>query len=253
MSTHDELKARLQGEKKLTAAEADAVLDRAAALQAEAEGPGHLSRDDLKAGAAEVGIDPRFVDEALARIERDREEALARSARARRTALVAAGVVLGLLVVLTLGARLSLGSKLDEVERRQVQLENVMERRRALLPELLALARAQAGAAAERASRLEELQRQAAEGDLAAQLASDEQIASELVTLTTELRGVEGADALLTRLADEMAGAHNRISVERKRYDEAALAYNQAARSFLWAVVRPLTGLPAEVPRSQLR
>lgn len=46
----------------------------------------------------------------------------------------------------------------------------------------------------------------------------------------------------------EIVGAENRIRVESKRYADAATAYNAAARKFPAALVRPLTGLPAEVP-----
>jgi hypothetical protein len=57
----------------------------------------------------------------------------------------------------------------------------------------------------------------------------------------------------LPRLFDEMAGARNRIAAERKRYDEAALAYNRAARGGPLGWPRPLTGLPSSVPLGESR
>ncbi len=46
----------------------------------------------------------------------------------------------------------------------------------------------------------------------------------------------------------ELVGSENRIRVEAQRYAEAAARYNEAARSFPAPLVRPLSGLPAEVP-----
>lgn len=40
------------------------------------------------------------------------------------------------------------------------------------------------------------------------------------------------ADALFMKFLDEVAGAENRISVERKRYNEAVTVYNKALRQF---------------------
>lgn len=190
-----DLKERLK-ERGLSEEEADHLLERAARLQLEAEG--RVSREDLRAGAAEVGIDPRWLDEAERQLTRERAEG-ERTRRARKKAALVVGGVAALSFVLLLGAaRVSLGGKLAEVERRRAQLENVTARRDALVPQLKALAQ-EAG----------------------------------------EARG-----PLYVRLADELAGAENRIAVEKKRYDEAALAYDRAARSAPFAWVRPLVGMP---------
>jgi LemA protein len=50
------------------------------------------------------------------------------------------------------------------------------------------------------------------------------------------------------RLQDEMAGTENRITVARRRYNEAVAAYNQKAGSFPTALARSLLGFPASKP-----
>lgn len=239
-------------ERGLSDDEAERVLERAARLQSEREGGRH-STADLKAGAAEVGIDPSLIDEARRQLEREEREGRERARKRKRVALVSAGISVGLLVLLTLFTHVSLNDQLSEVERRKAQLENVLDRRRALVPELLSLARAQALHASERAKALEALTREVeSSAPLSAQLEADARIADGMRTLHEEVaRGASpGQQTLVVRVADEMAGAHNRIAVERKRYDEAASEYNRAARSIPRAWLRPLTGMPSSVPLS---
>lgn len=227
--------------------EAERVLERAAKLQAEREGGRH-STADLKAGAAEVGIDPALIDEAKRQLEREARDEQARARKTKRVALLSGGVVAGVLVLGTLATHVSLNDKLAEVERREAQLENVLERRRALVPQLLSLARAQALGASERAKALEQLGREVeADGPLPDQLAADARIADGMRALHEEVARTAGPgqETLVLRIADEMAGAQNRISVERKRYDEAVSEYNRAARAIPRAWFRPLTGMPA--------
>lgn len=48
----------------------------------------------------------------------------------------------------------------------------------------------------------------------------------------------------------ELAGAENRVRIQRKRYDEAATSYNVTAQGLLVSLVRPLVGAPARAPLS---
>lgn len=48
----------------------------------------------------------------------------------------------------------------------------------------------------------------------------------------------------------ELSGAENRVRIERKRYDDAASAYNEAATSFPGSVWRGLFGRPEALPLS---
>lgn len=199
----NEIKSKLTEERQLTSEEADRVLARATELMSAAEGPGRLSREDLKEGAAEAGIDPRYVEEALAQLQR--EDIARRNTVARRRQALA--VALGMLAVVTLAtglyARSTLEEKLSEVRRRELQLQNVTERRDALLPQLEAL-RAQ---------------------------------------------GASGDSALLLRMMDEHTGAANRVSTERRRYEEAVIDYESTVGTPPHSWFRVVTGHPEQVDR----
>ena len=54
------------------------------------------------------------------------------------------------------------------------------------------------------------------------------------------------ADQTFTRLMDELAGAENRITVERMRYNEAVRAYNTTIRVFPSNVVAGIGGFAAK-------
>jgi len=53
------------------------------------------------------------------------------------------------------------------------------------------------------------------------------------------------ADAQFARLEDELAGTENRIAVERMRYNEAVRAYNSQVKTFPLSALAALSHLPA--------
>lgn len=168
-----------------------------------------LTVDELREVAEEVGIEARYLDQALAALtSRRREEAALQAARAargaarrRRLGLVALGV-LGALAVVGVGLGGLLWSRhgdlvpLDaEVRRARAQWRNVVERQAAVEERLRDVPPGR--------------ERQA-----------------------------------------ELAGAENRVRIERRRYDETAAAYNAEAGSVLGAWAASLGGLPTEAPLS---
>jgi len=143
----EDLKQQLSRDRNLTSDEADRVLDKAAELMAAAEGHGRLSKADLKAGAAEVGIDPRYVEEAFEAVRREAAADKRAAAKKKKRITLAVVVLAALFGATTVVTRLSLGSKMAEVEKRRAQVENVMQRYAQLLPQLERLR--QPGAAAD--------------------------------------------------------------------------------------------------------
>ena len=198
----EDLKQRISRDKNLTSEDADRVLDKAADLMVAAEGQGRLSKADLKAGAAEVGIDPRYVEEAFEAVRREAAEEKQAAAKTKRRVSLAVIVAVSLFAGTAVVTRLSLGGKMAEVDKRRAQLENVVERRGQLLPQLSQLRQ----------------------------------------------RNAEGDSDVVMRLMDDITGAANRVATEKKRYNEAVVAYEHAAGTPPFSWVRPLTGLPAKVP-----
>lgn len=246
----DDIRQYLADE-KFSDEEVDDILERAGKIQHEADvEKGNVDRADLEAGAAEVGISRDFIEQAIKELRAERaQEATKR--KKRRSISIAVGVIAAIIIIASLfSTHKSLNSKFNDVESKQAQLDNVLQRRHDLIPNLISMAKASAAHEenlidslsdilqnVEKAKNFEE--KQALEqklGDSAQQLISAMQINPE--TSSTEI---------FIRLSDEMAGAENRISVERKRYNEAVANYNQAARGFPVSIFRPIFGFPGNI------
>lgn len=66
-------------------------------------------------------------------------------------------------------------------------------------------------------------------------------------------RALDALEAAVTAGNDanaELAGAESRVGIEKRRYDEAATAYNQNAGGWLGPLARRVNGLPPSVPLS---
>ncbi|NUQ01308.1 MAG: hypothetical protein HUU35_15790, partial [Armatimonadetes bacterium] len=118
----------------------DALLRRATELQLKAEQAAEevTARADLEAGAVEAGIDPRYLRQAAEELEKEQHQARVARERLRQNAR---GV--GVVVVVLLGGTLLLGrgtlrAHYAVAEARRMQLENVLQRRRDLVPRITA-------------------------------------------------------------------------------------------------------------------
>jgi LemA protein len=242
-----ELESRLR-EEGYTDTEAREIVRRAIRLQAEAGS--RVSEANLENSAAEVGVSPEYVQEAARQLRAERAAATSRGST-RRWIVIGAVVLIALL--LWYGYN-TLNNAYTRVEAARAQLENVLQRRFDLIPQLVKVTREYAGheravfealaaarASWQKAGTLEE--KQAANAQLDQALARVQVV----VESNPQLRASE----LYLRLQDELAGTENRIAVERRRYNEAVADYNRLARSFPMVLVRPLFGFPAQEPYFQ--
>lgn len=220
-------------DKRFDQEQAQEVIREAVRLQQEHEEG--VSQQVLEQSAAELGIEPERLREAIRRVEQER----ARRARMRRNALIALGVAALLMVLNLLYSHFALSGAWAEVQMRKAQVENVIQRRQELLPRLESLTQQASAAQRERLEQVLSALRQSG-GD--AQAARQ-----QLERLLTDpaFRG----DRLTLALMYEITGAENRIVVERKRYAEAAARYNRVASRFPVLLARPLLGYPAQAPR----
>lgn len=218
-------------EKKLTPEQAQEVIREAVRLQQEQEGK--IDAQTLEASAAEIGVDPQHLRDALRRVEQEQE----RRAQRRKTTVIAVAVVGALLMLNLLFSQLALSAAWSEVTLRRAQLQNVQERKESLLPRLEQLMQQ---SNAQQREKLQALAAALRENPDAARILA-EQLAND-----PALRN----DWLIVRLMDEIAGSENRISVERKRFEEAAARYELTARRFPINLARPLLGYPKQVERA---
>ena len=201
----------------------------------------------LRESAAQVGVRPEFVDRAI----QDLRAEQARRSRVRTVAIAVAAAAVLVVALFLAGAYNALNSRLIAVQQARAQLENVLQRRYDLIPNLVAVTREVAGQeravfttlaqARTRYYAADTLQeKEAVERDVRAALPDFYAVAENY----PQLRSSEA----YTRLQDELAGTENRIAVERRRYNEAVAAYNGAARSFPLTLARGVLGFPAEQP-----
>ncbi len=234
-----------------SAEQVDAILQRAAELQTGSEIAGvQLNKADLEAGAEAAGIDRAFIDRAIKELEAERVQQVAR----KRTRMIGGIILAAIVAIWIFSAHLTLNSRFSLVEEKQAQLENVLQRRHDLIPNLISVAKASAAHEKELIASISEMYQQLEQsGDFSERQALERNLESSVDKLMGALREDPRSfsDAPFMRLSDEMAGAENRISVERKRYNEAVADYNRAARGMFIGFMRPLLGFPANIPPFQ--
>jgi LemA protein len=231
-----------------TSDEVEEILRRASELQSQVERREDMvDQNILEASAEEAGIRREFIEQAIQQLREERQRQTARRASQRRIATIAGVLAAVFVVSLAWFSHSVLNRRLADVEEKQAQLENVLQRRYDLIPNLIALAKASALHEKEVVASLGRLHEALSQTD---SLEQKQTLEAKLGEAVGELMSLLRADpqasstVVFVRLSDEMSGAENRIAVERKRYNEAVAAYNRTARSFPIALVRPLLGLP---------
>jgi LemA protein len=230
--------------------EAEAIFRRAAELQSQAEHlDARLPRVVVDESAAAVGIPREYVEQAIQQLQEERTAQLARRGARRR---IGRSVAISIAVCLTLAVLVShraFNTRLADVEATRAQLDNVLQRRHDLLPNLIAVAKASAAHEQDLIAALGTLYRELPRAHaLAQKQALEAQLSDTVTRLMAMLRAdpEASATAVFIHLSDEMAGAENRMAVERKRYNDAVAAYNRTARSFPAVLLRPVFGFPRQ-------
>lgn len=147
---------------------------------------------------------------------------------------VIGGIVL-ILVLFSVSRYNSLVTKSEAVDNGWAQVENVLQRRADLIPNLVETVKGYASHEKEVFENVAEARAKlaGARGPAAAGQAN-----GELSSALTRLLAISEnypqlkANENFTRLQDELAGTENRIAVERKRYNDAVRDYNQSIKRF---------------------
>ena len=150
-------------------------------------------------------------------------------------------VIIAIVAIVALGVLSLVGTynrlvNLDEgVKAAWAKVENQLKRRYDLIPNLVATVKGYA--AHEREVLIAVTQARSRVGQAASvpeQIAANQELSSALARLLVVVENYPQlkANENFIRLQDELAGTENRISVERRRYNEAVQAYNIAIRRF---------------------
>ena len=230
--------------------EAEAIFRRAAELHSQAkQQDARLPRVVLDESAAAVGIPREFVEQAIQQLQAERTAQVARRAARRRRGRAVAIVVAVCLALAAVVSHRAFNTRLADVEATRAQLDNVLQRRHDLIPNLMAVTKASAAQEKDLIAALGTLYQELPRAHSLEQKQVLEAQSSDTVTqLMTMLRAdpQASATAVFIRLSDELAGAENRMAVERKRYNDAVAAYNRTARGFPAFLLRPVLGFPRQ-------
>lgn len=229
--------------------EVDWILERAVELQRNTEEKKYLDSDSIKEGAASAGIDSKFVEEAIRQVRAEMQREKAATEKRKKTQRYVAIGAAALVVVLFFTTQSRLNSRMSAVEAERAQLENVLQRRHDLIPNLISVARASASHEKELIESVSRYQSESENtNDFQLKQAWEQKLGDAMTTLMRSVGSSGGSGVMFTRLSDEMAGSENRIAYARKQYNEAVAAYNRTARGFPVSLIRPFTGYPGEVP-----
>lgn len=206
------------------------------------------SLEQLQQAGSDVQIPPEFVEKAIQEVrEKRRIEAKAQQAaeeRQKTIQKVAAGVAAAIALwgIFTYN---SLSSSASNVQGSWAQVENQLQRRADLIPNLISVARAQTAAEQETIALL----MQSRESYLQAQNLQEKQAAiTEINVAINRFNQAFATNPQLQssqafqNLSFELAGTENRIAVERMRYNQAVQAYNQKVGAFPNSLIAGLTG-----------
>lgn len=151
---------------------------------------------------------------------------------------IVGAVAIGLLVVVgvvAVGQYNGLVQERERVDASWAQVENVLQRRADLIPNLVETVRGYASheqeiftAVADARSRLLGAR---SPGDAAEASGALDSALGRLLAIAESYPQLRASETF-TRLQDELAGTENRIAVERRRYNETVRGYNASVRTF---------------------
>src|SRR5512136_2228582 len=165
---------------------------------------------------------------------------------------IVVGAVLGLFVLVAIIVGGTVASKWNQlvtmdtdIKAKWAQVDNQLQRRADLIPNLVETVKGFAGQ--ERAvidSVTAARAKLAGGGSVPDRIAASNELSGALSRLLVVVENYPTlkSDATFTRLMYELAGTENRLSVERKRYNDAVQVYNVAVRRFPGNLMAGLLG-----------
>lgn len=152
-------------------------------------------------------------------------------------------VIVLLLCVALLATKYNSFVKLNEqVSQAYSQVDNVIQRRADLIPNLVESVKGYANHESETLQNIVEARAGVKKADTPQELAQADAELSRSINVMIEAYPELKSDKLFTQLMDELAGAENRISVERKNYNGAVQKFNTGIKRFPGNIIANMTG-----------
>lgn len=171
-----------------------------------------------------------------------------RSGAAGLIIVIIAVIVIGLIMIVPTYNRLA--TSRENVNQAYAQVQNVVQRRADLIPNLVSTVKGYTDHESETLTKVTNARAgiQNAEGPQELAEANEELTrAIGDINVVVEAYPELKADTQFVQLMDELAGTENRISTERKNYNEAVQSYNTDIKRFPTNLIAKFTGYdPAE-------
>lgn len=168
----------------------------------------------------------------------------------------AAGLIIAIIAVIVIGLIMivptynRLAASRENVNQAYAQVQNVVQRRADLIPNLVSTVKGYTDHESETLTKVTNARAgiQNAEGPKELAEANEELTrAIGDINVVVEAYPELKADTQFVQLMDELAGTENRISTERKNYNEAVQSYNTDIKKFPTNLIAKFTGYdPAE-------
>jgi len=163
----------------------------------------------------------------------------------KKTGWIIAGVVLVILIINVIGSYNNLVNLSEEIETKLSQIDNQLQRRNDLIPNLVETVK---GFAAQEKEVLQNVTdaraKLAGASTLDERIEGDAELTSALSRLLVVVENYPElkSDANFRQLADDLAGTENRIAVARQDYNETARKYNATIRRFPTNIIASIFG-----------
>ena len=178
-----------------------------------------------------------------------------------KTLLIVVGIII-LIIVIPLsylkGTYNTLVTMDEGVKAAWAQVENQLQRRYDLIPNLVETVKGYAAHEKEVFLKVTEARSKVAgAGSISDKISANNQLSSALARLLVVVERYPDlkANTNFIRLQDELAGTENRISVERRRFNETVRVYNTKIRSFPTNIIAGMFGFEKatffEVPKER--
>ncbi|MGB3768955.1 MAG: LemA family protein [Phormidesmis sp.] len=224
------------------------VLEKASRLYQEQQKEKAYSLEELTAAGSEVQIPPELMQQAYEQLQQEQADIVLKKAQVQRNLKLggALAIALSLVTALWIGRVYnSLSVAETVVEGKWAQVENQMQRRADLIPQLTQVTEsfvsreeniidALSAARADFLTATTVAERSAANEEMKGAIAQFQTFAASHQQLQSS--------QLFINLQYEIAGTENRIATERMRYNQAVGAYNQSVKEFPRAIAASILG-----------
>lgn len=149
------------------------------------------------------------------------------------------------IIAITVPTYNNLATSREEVNKSYAQVENVVQRRADLIPNLVNTVKGYTDHESETLEAVTNARAGVSKADSPEELAEANEAVSRAIgdiNVVVERYPELKADTQFVALMDEISGSENRISVERKNYNEAVQAYNSKLVRFPTNLIGNITG-----------